>query len=61
MERYAINKKDTKEEVGKKQEKIKAFLKNIGLNKIAENKQSALEAPITEEEIKKNVARNTSR
>lgn len=42
--------------------KIKTFLKDTGLNKISDSdsdKLSYLEAPIIEEEIKKNVKRNT--
>lgn len=50
---YSINKKITTEEADKKREKTKAFLKDIGLNKLAEDKCSELEAPITEDEIKK--------
>lgn len=50
---YSINKKDTPDEVKQKREKSKAFLNEICLNKIPEDKLSYLEAPITEEEILK--------
>lgn len=37
----------------KKREKIKEYLKDIGLAKIADTEQSVLEAPISDEELRK--------
>lgn len=49
---YAINKNDTQEGREQKREKIKNYLKDIGLAKITEIEQSTLEAPITEDEVR---------
>lgn len=46
---YAIG---SKEEVEQKRAKIKAYLRESGLEKITEEQISQLEAPISEEEIK---------
>lgn len=49
---YAINKNDTQEGREQKREKIKNYVKDIGLAKITEIEQSTLEAPITEDEVR---------
>lgn len=48
---YAINQNESTEQIRERKVKTREFLNEIGLNKIMEDKSSALEDPITEEEV----------